>query len=228
MAARIDSLVARTWAEFYLEGVAAHVAEDRREELASDVHEQRSWARTRGVPDWRVRFDIATRTLRGVAADLAWRRAVRSGSASERGPIASLSLTAAVLSVAVLGFALSAFALVNALVTAWIVPGRLSFVAAAGALLLCALLLVRRPRLRLAGVAWLAVGGVLAIENAPMFLLDYWPRMGGAGPSGSALGGFDRLLIGYVVQQIAAAVVLSLCATAVVAWWPVRRTGAAR
>ncbi|NQX27069.1 hypothetical protein HQQ81_06845 [Microbacteriaceae bacterium VKM Ac-2854] len=228
MAARIDSAVARAWAEFYLEGVAAHVAEERRDELASDVHEHRSWARTRGVPDWRVHIDIASRTLRGVAADLAWRRAVRSGSASERGPIASLTLTAAVLTVAVFGIALSAFALASALVTAWFVPRRLSFVAVAGALLFCALLLVRRPRLRLAGVAWLAVGGVLAIENAPMFLLDFWPRMGGAGPSGSALGGFDRLLIGYVIQQIAAAVVLLLCASAVVAWWPVRRTGAQR
>lgn len=62
------------WVERYTRGLPAHVREERRAEIASDVWEHRAAA----VPD-RLGLSIFSRCVRGVPADISWCRAHRRG-----------------------------------------------------------------------------------------------------------------------------------------------------
>ncbi len=59
---------------FYTRGLAPAVAERRIEEIDADLHDQVAHERAAGAGDLRIALAIASRTIRGVAADLAWRR----------------------------------------------------------------------------------------------------------------------------------------------------------
>jgi hypothetical protein len=70
---RAGSWVAR-WVRLYTRGLPAPVADRRREEIAADLQDQIAHARARQVPDGRIALEVLARALRGVAADVAWRR----------------------------------------------------------------------------------------------------------------------------------------------------------
>lgn len=72
-AERVARLVA-IWARFYTRGLAAAVASRRVEEIRADVHDHVATGRARGESDRSIAVDLASRMLRGLAADVAWRR----------------------------------------------------------------------------------------------------------------------------------------------------------
>jgi hypothetical protein len=67
------ALVAR-WTRVYTRNLPASVADRRREEIASDVHDHIASARVQGIHDGRIARSIASRMLRGLVADAAWRK----------------------------------------------------------------------------------------------------------------------------------------------------------
>jgi len=69
----MSALVYR-WAAWYSRDLPETVTKERRDELASDIHEHTAWARSEGMPDGRLSRDIASRTVRGIFSDLGWRR----------------------------------------------------------------------------------------------------------------------------------------------------------
>jgi hypothetical protein len=71
-AERMAGLVAR-WVRFYTRNLPAPVAERRVEEIDSDLHEHVTHERAAGVGERRIALGIASRMLRGLTADTAWR-----------------------------------------------------------------------------------------------------------------------------------------------------------
>ena len=69
---RMAGLVAR-WVRFYTRDLPASVAERRVEEIDADLHDQIAHERASGVGDRRISHGIASRMVRGVPADAAWR-----------------------------------------------------------------------------------------------------------------------------------------------------------
>jgi hypothetical protein len=67
------ALVAR-WTRTYTRNLPPAVADRRREEIAADIHDHIASARAQGIRDGRIARSIASRTLRGLVADAAWRR----------------------------------------------------------------------------------------------------------------------------------------------------------
>jgi hypothetical protein len=68
----MGELVAR-WARFYTRGLCVPVASRRVAEIDADLHDHIAHERAGGVDDRRIARDIASRMVRGLAADLAWR-----------------------------------------------------------------------------------------------------------------------------------------------------------
>lgn len=62
-----------TWCFWYTRGLDADTAGNRRNEIASDLHEQRAELLEDGVAPWRISAHVAGRALRGAPADLLWR-----------------------------------------------------------------------------------------------------------------------------------------------------------
>jgi hypothetical protein len=70
---RMAALVAR-WARRYTRDLPEAVARRRTDELAADVRDHIAHERERGTAESRIALGIAARMLRGLPADLAWRR----------------------------------------------------------------------------------------------------------------------------------------------------------
>lgn len=86
---RMAELVAR-WVRLYTRNLPTPIARDRIDELAADLHDHITYERARGLGDLRIAFHVASRMIRGLAADLAWRRrhARRPGRpTSQEGPM---------------------------------------------------------------------------------------------------------------------------------------------
>jgi hypothetical protein len=66
-------LVAR-WTRAYTRNLPSSVADRRREEIVADIDDHIASARAQGIRDGRIARSIASRTLRGLLADAAWRR----------------------------------------------------------------------------------------------------------------------------------------------------------
>jgi hypothetical protein len=62
------------WVTFYTRFVPARVAQERYDELLSDLYEQVADGKRRGLSRGSIDRAIAGRTLRGMAADLSWSR----------------------------------------------------------------------------------------------------------------------------------------------------------
>lgn len=90
---RVAGLVAR-WVRIYTRGLPTAVARRRIDEIDADVHDHVADARARGAGDRRIAAGVLSRMVRGVAADVSWRRRVRP----ERGNLVKTLL--AVLGVA--------------------------------------------------------------------------------------------------------------------------------
>jgi hypothetical protein len=65
-------LVAR-WVRFYTRDLPAAVARRRSEEIDADLHDQVAHERADGTGDRRIALTVASRMIRGLAADVAWR-----------------------------------------------------------------------------------------------------------------------------------------------------------
>ena len=205
------------WVRWYTRGLPAEAAHRRADEIAADLHDHIAHERAAGTADRRITLAIASRMLRGLTADTAWRR--RHRPATARRPVVRAALaTAAIL-------------LVPAVATlagggAW---GPLDFLLA-GALLMGTMLALqaaadptRRPAQRAAvGVALGAVlllvflvvaGGVIGEVGDPADLM--YAAVLATGVVGAALarlrpGGMARVLLAMAaVQAVVAAIALA-------------------
>jgi hypothetical protein len=70
---RMAMLVAR-WVWFYTRGLPAPVAQRRADEIDADLHDHIAHERAGGIGDRRIAFGIASRMVRGLRADMGWRR----------------------------------------------------------------------------------------------------------------------------------------------------------
>jgi hypothetical protein len=73
------------WVRLYTRGLPGATAARRVEEIDADLHDHIADGRARGVGERRLALEIASRMLRGLAADCAWRgrQAKRARSTSE-------------------------------------------------------------------------------------------------------------------------------------------------
>lgn len=69
---RVAAAVA-LWIRLYTEGLPQPVAHRRIEEIQADVHDQITHERSLGIAERRIARRLASRMVRGAAADVAWR-----------------------------------------------------------------------------------------------------------------------------------------------------------
>jgi hypothetical protein len=69
---RMAELVAR-WVRFYTRDLPTPIAQRRVDEIDADLHDQIAHERANGISDRRIALGIASRMVRGLAADAAWR-----------------------------------------------------------------------------------------------------------------------------------------------------------
>lgn len=62
------------WAHVYTRGIASDVADERLDQLASDLHDQAVWADDAGLDPVEAAQAVTRRSLQGVVDDLSWRR----------------------------------------------------------------------------------------------------------------------------------------------------------
>lgn len=117
---RARRLVVR-WVRLYTNGLPAPVARRRIEEVQADLHDHIAHERSRGTTDGRIALAVASRMLRGVAADVAWREhesrtaslrtskeeRMETGSTIGRSVLRVSIGVAAVLAIPLIGMALS-------------------------------------------------------------------------------------------------------------------------
>jgi hypothetical protein len=77
---RMAELVAR-WVRFYTRDLPPPIAERRIDEIDADLHDHIAHERAEGTNDRRIALSIAARMLRGLAADVSWRRRTTSRTA---------------------------------------------------------------------------------------------------------------------------------------------------
>ncbi len=70
---RVARLVAR-WVRFYTRDLPVDVAERRVGEIDADLHDHLAYERTLGTGDRRLALSVISRMVRGLAADVSWRR----------------------------------------------------------------------------------------------------------------------------------------------------------
>jgi hypothetical protein len=73
---RIAGLV-RRWVRFYTRDLPRPLAERRVAELDADLHDHIAHERAAGIPERRIALSVASRLVRGLTADVAWRRRIR-------------------------------------------------------------------------------------------------------------------------------------------------------
>jgi hypothetical protein len=161
------------WCALYTRGLPEAVAKERRDELLSDLHEQREDADARPAAQRALGRAIQGRAVRGVLSDLSWRSAqlrqapleVRGG-VSTRAPMGRL-LAASYVIGSLIAWA-SAFSAVHAtgLSNSMLVhPGE--YFSVASVVALTALVLLSRPRMRAIGAVLL---GLIAVPAWWLFL----------------------------------------------------------
>jgi hypothetical protein len=69
---RISRLVAR-WVRFYTRDLPIPIAQRRVDEIDADLHDHIAHERAKGISDRQIALGIASRMVRGLAADAAWR-----------------------------------------------------------------------------------------------------------------------------------------------------------
>jgi hypothetical protein len=69
---RMAELVGR-WVRFYTRDLPTPIAQRRVNEIDADLHDHIAHERANGISDRRIARTIASRMIRGLAADLAWR-----------------------------------------------------------------------------------------------------------------------------------------------------------
>jgi hypothetical protein len=166
---RMAELVAR-WVRFYTRDLPTPIAERRVDEIVADLHDHIAHERANAISDLRIAYGIASRMLRGLAADIAWR--------GRQGRPTSNSLYRSALRVALaVGFIL-ALPLVTMLVTDDVVWSLADFVVAGSLLAVIgiALELALKRAGNLAVAVTIAAVGVAAgifgkVDDAPGLVL---------------------------------------------------------
>jgi hypothetical protein len=69
---RMAELVAR-WVRFYTRDLPIPIAQRRVDEIDADLHDHIAYEQANGISDRRIALSIASRMVRGLAADAAWR-----------------------------------------------------------------------------------------------------------------------------------------------------------
>jgi hypothetical protein len=69
---RMAELVAH-WVRFYTRDLPTPIAQRRVDEIDADLHDHIAHERANGISDRRIAFGLASRMVRGLAADVAWR-----------------------------------------------------------------------------------------------------------------------------------------------------------
>jgi hypothetical protein len=69
---RAAELVAR-WVRFYTRDLPIPIAQRRADEIGADLHDHIAHERANGISDRRIALGIASRMVRGLAADATWR-----------------------------------------------------------------------------------------------------------------------------------------------------------
>jgi hypothetical protein len=69
---RMAELVAR-WVRFYTRDLPTPIAQHRVDEIGADLHDHIAYERANGISDRRIALGIASRMVRGLPADAAWR-----------------------------------------------------------------------------------------------------------------------------------------------------------
>jgi hypothetical protein len=177
---RMAELVAR-WVRFYTRDLPNPIAQRRIDEIDADLHDHIAHERANGISDRRIALAIASRMVRGLAADAAWRghaKAAAQPSTLEEAMKTSKTLYRSAVRVA-LGVALIlALPLVGMLITDDVVWSLADFVAAG--VLLTVIGVVLELALRRAGnlptafgIAALGIGAALfgEADDAPGLVL---------------------------------------------------------
>ena len=73
---RAAELVAR-WVQFYTRELPAPIAQRRVDEIGADLHDHVAHERDQGTSDRHIAISILSRMVRGLTADVSWRRRVR-------------------------------------------------------------------------------------------------------------------------------------------------------
>jgi hypothetical protein len=68
----IAKLVAR-WVRFYTRGLPTPISQRRIDEIDADLHDHVAHERANGISDRRIALGVASRMIRGLAADALWR-----------------------------------------------------------------------------------------------------------------------------------------------------------
>jgi hypothetical protein len=77
----MSKLVAR-WVRFYTRELPTPIADRRIDEIDADLHDHIAHERANGISDRRIALGIASRMVRGLAADAAWRGRYAKASAN--------------------------------------------------------------------------------------------------------------------------------------------------
>lgn len=217
------------WCAWYTRGVDVATAENRRDELASDLHEQATSADAAGQSPQALARSILGRAGRGAVADLTWsfaqrRRVALADPVALRvrrveGVSAALALLPAV---AVLALGLYVLFRVAAGVATGLIRGGSGTSAAVlvfTALAACGVLLLARRKTRFLGALWMLAPSVGVIHYGLYQLYSLSATVGALMFSmpGWSLAS-DALIVGLVVYFAAAAIW----------WWPARSTRRSR
>jgi hypothetical protein len=85
------------WVRFYTRNLPPPIARRRIDEIDADLHDQIAHERAHGTRDRRIALSIAGRMLRGLAADVSWRRRHARATAAYRPAVRVALATAFIL-----------------------------------------------------------------------------------------------------------------------------------
>lgn len=207
MRSRGDSAAVRTvldWCAWYTRGLPEQIAGERRDEIASDLHEHTTWAAEQGIGAGAVARGIRLRAVGGAVSDLSWRRnQIRRHETVEQGALrrnarGGMPVLAYTLSLLVL--LASGFVVIRVLASAG--PGSAAFHAqgAASAVLAlaasaCALALMARRRTRWVGALWMIVAVYCLVRYGTKALVYASATSSQLAYSAAAWDTFGKLLI---------------------------------
>jgi hypothetical protein len=146
---RMADLVAR-WVRFYTRDLPTPIRQRRVSEIAADLHDQIAHERAQATSDRRIAANIASRMVRGLAADASWRKANSVASSPAHRSLLHIVLVAA---------GLLSVPLVAMQVTDEVAWGAADF-AAAGTLIVGTGLLLRAAARKAGDLAYRAAVGV--------------------------------------------------------------------
>ncbi|GGI43967.1 uncharacterized membrane protein YgdD (TMEM256/DUF423 family) [Agromyces flavus] len=161
------------WSVRYTAGLDPLVAVRRQEEILSDLHEHAAWATEAGTSPRATARSLRARMLRGIPADLGWRRAQLSGREGVRWSLPRTDglLLAAVAAIGIVQVAVGAFIAVRQVRALQIgdisfIPSSAALTIALGSVALVALALLGRGPTRPWGSATLALTGLLIFAQS--------------------------------------------------------------